>query len=123
MFLIFLLFFDLIFHFFLNRSISLYLNVVVGFFMIGLGLYGIVSAVYDRYYAKTGFTSINSDTFTESDSLLKNEDSSDLSLFVQNNVSIDADDTLDTPSSSSQLFCCNLSTGKFKLLFFIIYFF
>ena len=91
--------------------------------MIGLGLYGIVSAVYDRYYAKTGFTSINSDTPTESDSLLKNEDSSDLSLFVQNNVSIDADDTLDTPSSSSQLFCCNLSTGIFKLFFFSLYIF
>jgi hypothetical protein len=78
--------------------------------MIGLGLYGIVSAVYDRYYTRNGFISINSDVPTESDSLLKNEDSSDVSLFVQNNVSID--DNLDTPSSSSQLFCCNINNGN-----------
>jgi len=58
------------------RSVSHHLNIVVGLFMVGLGLHGIWSAVRERYFSSEeedfGKDTINSPS--ETDGLLKSED-------------------------------------------------
>lgn len=105
------------------RHISHYLNIFVGVFMIALGLHGIYSAVYAKYFETDNkykkYQSIGNDHDDfEKEGLLgaSVEDASKEAQFAQNNVAIDIDADLtehreDCSCCSS---CCPSCTADIK---------
>lgn len=119
------------------RAVSHYLNIFVGAFMILLGLHGIFTAVYARYFetdeklkGQQTMGSSDSELCQETQGLLHKStdldtfgDSSKESHFAQTNVAInDIDiDGLETPSGSARCCksCTNCGTSRFLVVHMI----